>query len=326
MVTDIIVGVYAVGTGLGDLGHRPHACVSEPQAPGGQRLWPSALLSTGCARPSRPPGAGLTLSSRPHSASDGSTETLAMVVVEPGELLSSPEFEGGPFSSQSDETSLSTTASSVTPTSELLPLGPVDGRSCSVDSAYGTLSPTSLQDFVAPAPVAEPAPRPPESPQAPSPPPSPRLRRRTPVQLLPRLPHLLKSKSEASLLQLLSGATTRGASPAPSRSLSELCLAVTVSGTRTQGSPREAGPSWVHRGAPGPGSGPKPSELEGRTSCPAEEPERPPRRGRELPLGASPRIQPEPHPGISAQHRKLTLAQLYRIRTTLLLNSTLTAS
>ncbi|KFQ93730.1 hypothetical protein Y956_10622, partial [Nipponia nippon] len=28
----------------------------------------------------------------------------------------------------------------------------------------------------------------------------------------------------------------------------------------------------------------------------------------------------------SAQHRKLTLAQLYRIRTTLLLNSTLTAS
>ncbi|XP_039109166.1 pleckstrin homology domain-containing family G member 5 isoform X3 [Hyaena hyaena] len=261
-----------------------------------------------------------------HCASDGSTETLAMVVVEPGEPLSSPEFEGGPFSSQSDETSLSTTASSVTPTSELLPLGPVDGRSCSVDSAYGTLSPTSLQDFVAPAPVAEPAPRPPESPQAPSPPPSPRLRRRTPVQLLPRLPHLLKSKSEASLLQLLSGATACGAPPAPSRSLSELCLAVTVSGTRTQGSPREAGPSWVHRGAPGPGSGPKPSELEGRTSCPAGEPERPPRRGRELPLGTSPRIQPEPHPGISAQHRKLTLAQLYRIRTTLLLNSTLTAS
>ncbi|XP_058575266.1 pleckstrin homology domain-containing family G member 5 isoform X4 [Neofelis nebulosa] len=261
-----------------------------------------------------------------HCASDGSTETLAMVVVEPGEPLSSPEFEGGPFSSQSDETSLSTTASSVTPTSELLPLGPVDGRSCSMDSAYGTLSPTSLQDFVAPAPVVEPAPRPPELPQAPSPPPSPRLRRRTPVQLLPRPPHLLKSKSEASLLQLLSGATARGAPPAPSRSLSELCLAVTVSGTRTQGSPQEAGPSWVHRGAPSPGSGPKPSELEGRTRCPAEAPERPTRRSRELSLGASPRVQPEPHPGISAQHRKLTLAQLYRIRTTLLLNSTLTAS
>uniref|UniRef100_A0A8C8WVP5 Pleckstrin homology and RhoGEF domain containing G5 n=1 Tax=Panthera leo TaxID=9689 RepID=A0A8C8WVP5_PANLE len=255
-----------------------------------------------------------------HCASDGSTETLAMVVVEPGEPLSSPEFEGGPFSSQSDETSLGTTASSVTPTSELLPLGPVDGRSCSMDSAYGTLSPTSLRDFVAPAPAVEPAPRPPELPQAPSPPPSPRLRRRTPVQLLPRPPHLLKSKSEASLLQLLSGATARGAPPAPSRSLSELCLAVTVSGTRTQGSPQEAGPSWVHQGAPSPGSGPKP------TRCPAGAPERPTRRSRELSLGASPRVQPKPHPGISAQHRKLTLAQLYRIRTTLLLNSTLTAS
>ncbi|XP_030876237.1 pleckstrin homology domain-containing family G member 5 isoform X3 [Leptonychotes weddellii] len=261
-----------------------------------------------------------------HCASDGSTETLALVVVEPGELLSSPEFEGGPFGSQSDETSVSTTASSITPTSELLPLGPADGRSCSMDSAYGTLSPTSLQDFVAPAPMAEPVPRPPDLPQAPSPPPSPRLRRRTPVQLLPRLPHLLKSRSEASLLQLLSGATACGALPAPSRSLSELCLAVTVPGMRTQGSPQEAGPSWVRRGTPSPGRGPKPLEPEGRTSCPAGEPERPARRSKELPLGASPRVQPEPPPGISAQHRKLTLAQLYRIRTTLLLNSTLTAS
>ncbi|XP_058408753.1 pleckstrin homology domain-containing family G member 5 isoform X1 [Diceros bicornis minor] len=261
-----------------------------------------------------------------HCASDGSTETLAMVVVEPGETLSSPEFEGGPFSSQSDETSLSTTASSVTPTSELLPLGPVDGRSCSMDSAYGTLSPTSLQDFVAPAPMVEPAPRPPDLPQAPSPPPSPRVRRRNPVQLLPRPPPLLKSKSEASLLQLLSGATPHGAPPAPSRSLSELCLAATVPDTRTWGSPWEAGPSWDCREAPCPGSGPKLSELEGRTSFPAGEPEEPARRSRELPSGASPRVQPEPPPGISSQHRKLTLAQLYRIRTTLLLNSTLTAS
>lgn len=261
-----------------------------------------------------------------HCASDGSTETLAMVVVEPGETLSSPEFEGGPFSSQSDETSLSTTASSVTPTSELLPLGPVGGRSCSTDSAYGTLSPTSLQDFVTPAPVTEPAPQPPELPQAPSPPPSPRLRRRTPVQLLPRLPHLLKSKSEASLLQLLSGTTTRGAPPAPSRSLSELCLAATVSGIRTRSSPQEAGLSWNYRGSPVPGSGPELSEMGGRTNCLAGESEQPSRRSRELLLGALPRVQPEPPPGISAQHRKLTLAQLYRIRTTLLLSSTLTAS
>lgn len=249
-----------------------------------------------------------------------------MVVVEPGETLSSPEFEGGPFSSQSDETSLSTTASSVTPTSELLPLGPVGSRSCSTDSAYGTLSPTSLQDFVTPAPMTEPAPRPPELPQAPSPPPSPRLRRRTPVQLLPRLPRLLKSKSEASLLQLLSGATTHGAPPAPSRSLSELCLATTVSGIRTRSSPQEAGPSWNYRGFPVPGSGPESSEMEGRTNCLAGESEEHCRRSRGLPLGASPHVQPEPPPGISAQHRRLTLAQLYRIRTTLLLSSTLTAS
>ncbi|XP_010848500.1 PREDICTED: pleckstrin homology domain-containing family G member 5 [Bison bison bison] len=259
-----------------------------------------------------------------HCASDGSTETLAMVVVEPGELLSSPEFRGNPFSSQSDETSLSTTASSVTPTSELLPLGPVDGRSCSMDSAYGTLSPTSLQDFMAPAPTVESAPRPPELPPAPSPPPSPRLRRRTPVQLLPCLPHLLKSKSEASLLQLLSGATTRRVPPAPSRSLSEVCLAATVPGTRTRGSCQEAGPNWYCQGAPGPG--PQLAELEGRAHCPGGEPEGPTRRSRELSSGASTRVQPEPPQGISAQHRKLTLAQLYRIRTTLLLNSTLTAS
>ncbi|XP_036204107.1 pleckstrin homology domain-containing family G member 5 isoform X1 [Myotis myotis] len=261
-----------------------------------------------------------------HCASDGSTETLAMVVLEPGETLSSPEFEGGPFSSQSDEMSLSTTASSVTPTSELLALGPGDGRSCSMDSAYGTLSPTSLQDFATPAPAAEPAPRPLDLPQAPSPPPSPRLRRRTPVQLLPRLPHLLKSKSEASLLQLLAGAATQGAPPAPSRSRSELCLAATATGMRTRGSPHEDGPRWNCGGAPSPGSGSQPLEMEGRTACLAGEPEGPARRSRELFSGASPRVQPEPPPGISAQHRKLTLAQLYRIRTTLLLNSTLTAS
>nr|XP_051712858.1 pleckstrin homology domain-containing family G member 5 isoform X7 [Oryctolagus cuniculus] len=262
-----------------------------------------------------------------HCVSDGSTETLAVVVVEPGETLSSPESDGGPFSAPSDETSLSTTASSVTPTSELLPLGPVDGRSCSMDSAYGTLSPASLRDFVTPAPVAEPVPQPPELAQAPSPLPSPRLRRRTPVQLLPRLPHLVKSRSEASLLQLLSGAAARGAPPGPSRSLSELCLAAAAPRTRTQGSPREAGPGWDCQGAPGPGSGSKPPEPKDRDSWRAREPAGSSGKShRELASGASPRAQPELPAGISAQHRKLTLAQLYRIRTTLLLNSTLTAS
>lgn len=246
-----------------------------------------------------------------------------MVAVEPGQTPSSPESEGGPLSSQSDEMSLGTTTSSVTPTSELLALGPGDGRSRSMDSAYGTLSPSSLQDFATPAAPAEPPPRPLDPPQAPSPPPSPRLRRRTPVQLLPRL---LKSKSEASLLQLLAGATAPGTPPAPSRSLSELCLAATATGGRTRGSPLDAGPRWDCGGAPRPGGGSQPSETEGGTACLAGEPDAPPRRSRELPPGGSPRAQPEPPPGIAAQHRKLTLAQLYRIRTTLLLNSTLTAS
>lgn len=257
-------------------------------------------------------------------ASDGSTETLAMVVVEPGETLSSPELDHGPFSSQSDEASLSNTTSSVTPTSELLPLGPVDGRSCSMDSAYGTLSPTSLQDFVAPHPVVEPVP----VPQTPSPQPSPRLRRRTPVQLLPRLPHLLKSKSEASLLQLLSGTATHVPPPAPSRSLSELCLITMAPGVRTQSSLQEGGPGWNCPEACGPcHSNPQLSESENRPSHVAGGPaDSARRRCREMPCGTVPRVQPEPSPGISAQHRKLTLAQLYRIRTTLLLNSTLTAS
>lgn len=254
-----------------------------------------------------------------------------MVVVEPGETLSSPEFDPGPFGSQSDETSLSNTASSITPTSELLPLGPVDGRSCSMDSAYGTLSPTSLQDFVAPPPVVEQVPlsQPLELPQTPSPPSSPRLRRRTPVQLLPRLPHLLKSKSEASLLQLLSGSTTRIVPPAPSRSLSELCLITVVPGVRTQSSLKEGGPAWNCPGDCGPSHGPELSEPESRASRLTGEPEDSASRGcRKMPSGAAPRVQPEPPPpqGMSAQHRKLTLAQLYRIRTTLLLNSTLTAS
>lgn len=261
-----------------------------------------------------------------HGASESSTETLAVVVVEPGETLSSPEFGSGPFGSQSDETSLGTTASSITPTSELLPLGPADGRSCSMDSAYGTLSPSSPQDFAAPAPVVEPMPQPVESPRTPLPPPSPHHCRHAPVQLLPRPFYLLKSKSEASLLQLLSGAAPHGAHPAPSRSHSELCLAAATPATRTQCSPQEVGPSWDCR-TPSPASGPGPLEVQNRTSCQARYPAGPAKRSyRELPSGASPLAQPGPPPGLSAQHRKLTLAQLYRIRTTLLLNSTLTVS
>ncbi|KAM6108781.1 LOW QUALITY PROTEIN: pleckstrin homology domain-containing family G member 5 [Pterocles gutturalis] len=253
--------------------------------------------------------------------SDGSTETLAVVAADGGDELSSPDWDAGPFGSTSDGSSIGTGTSigtaAETPTQELpagalpvpLPHGtapPASGcRSSSIDSAYGTLSPTSLQDFSQqPGAGGEegreplPAPRPP----------SPRLRRRMPVQRLPCPARVLKSKSEASLPQLLPAAPSAPLSQ--SRSLSDLC----ASSPRTSQAP---GPL----AAPG-SSGSSTSEL--------SEPEEPAESPASLPgeLGRNPpptarRTLSDPQ---SAQHRKLTLAQLYRLRTTLLLNSTLTAS
>ncbi|NWV14536.1 PKHG5 protein, partial [Ptilonorhynchus violaceus] len=264
--------------------------------------------------------------------SDGSTETLAMVAADGGDELSSPDWDTGPFSSTSDGSSISTSTSigtgtsaetptsSETPTRELpagalpVPLphsvaSPASGcRSSSIDSAYGTLSPASLRDFGRqPEGTAEEGREPSLAPPAPRPG-SPRLRRRTPVQLLPCPARVLKSKSEASLPQLLSPS-----SPGPlsqSRSLSDLCA----------GSPRTS-QDPAPLAAPG-SSGSSTSELsepeesvESPVSLPAELRRDPPPPAR--------RTLSDPQ---SAQHRKLTLAQLYRIRTTLLLNSTLTAS
>ncbi|NXW50051.1 PKHG5 protein, partial [Nyctiprogne leucopyga] len=252
--------------------------------------------------------------------SDGSTETLAVVVTDGGDELSSPDWDTGPFGSTSDGssvstgTSIGTSTSAETPTRELpagalavpLPHGtaPSAGgcRSSSIDSAYGTLSPTSLRDFgQQPEGTAKERQELPPAPRAPS----PRLRRRTPVQLLPCPARVLKSKSEASLPQLLP--------PAPlsqSRSLSDLC-ASTPRTNQALGPPAS------------PGSG-------GSSTSELSEPEEPVESPASLPgdLGRDPppvarRTLSDPQ---SAQHRKLTLAQLYRIRTTLLLNSTLTAS
>ncbi|NWY33646.1 PKHG5 protein, partial [Pheucticus melanocephalus] len=264
--------------------------------------------------------------------SDGSTETLAMVAAEGGDELSSPDWDAGPFSSTSDGSSVSTSASigtgasvetptsTDTPTQELpagalpvpLPRGvasPGSGcRSSSIDSAYGTLSPASLRDFgQQPEGTAEEGQEPCLAPPAPRPA-SPRLRRRTPVQLLPCPARVLKSKSEASLPQLLSPT-----SPGPlsqSRSLSDLCA----------GSPR-TGQEPAPQAAPG-SSGSSTSELS-EPEEPAESPASLPGELRRDPQPPARRTLSDPQ---AAQHRKLTLAQLYRIRTTLLLNSTLTAS
>ncbi|NWX51162.1 PKHG5 protein, partial [Steatornis caripensis] len=255
--------------------------------------------------------------------SDSSTETLAVVAVDGGDELSSPDWDTGPFASTSDGSSVGTGTSADTPTSaktptwELpagampvpLPRGaaaPASGcRSSSIDSAYGTLSPTSLRDLgQRPEGVAEEGQEPPLAPR----PPSPRLRRRTPVQLLPCPTRVLKSKSEASLPQLLLPGP-----PGPlsqSRSLSDLC----------------ASPPWT-RQAPGP---PATSGSSGSSTSELSEPEEPGEGRASLPgelghntLPPARRTLSDPQ---SAQHRKLTLTQLYRIRTTLLLNSTLTAS
>ncbi|KAM6402576.1 LOW QUALITY PROTEIN: pleckstrin homology domain-containing family G member 5 [Rhynochetos jubatus] len=222
--------------------------------------------------------------------SDGSTETLAVVdSVE----LSSPEWE--PFGS-SDGSSVGTGTSAETPLQEpptgALPVPPLPSgcRSASVDSAYGTLSPTSPRDF-----SQQPAGGPPPTqgaPPAPSSPPSPRLRRRTPVQ------RLLKSRSEANLPRLLPP-------PAPlahTRSLSDLCdppsqLAPHPPRTnRAPGPPPDTGSSSTSASELS-----EPEGSPGGVSChdPPSAPPRPPR---------------------------LTLAQLYRLRTMLLLNATLTAS
>ncbi|NXC44422.1 PKHG5 protein, partial [Penelope pileata] len=262
--------------------------------------------------------------------SDSSTETISVVVVDGSEELSSPDSDVGPFGSPSDSTSVSTGTSASTatgtstgtPTGELpagslpLPHGmalqPGSCCSVSIDSAYGTLSPTSLrdlarqQDVVAEEGRDTPAPRPP----------SPRLRRRTPVQLLPCKARVLKSKSEASLLQLLAGP------PAPlsqTRSLSDLCAAPPGPPLlpRTHCTPGCAAPS-----AGSSSSGDSASELS-ETEEPTESPgpsQGPPSCSLKPPARRTLSDPP------SAQHRKLTLAQLYRIRTTLLLNSSLTAS
>ncbi|XP_069730665.1 pleckstrin homology domain-containing family G member 5 isoform X2 [Phaenicophaeus curvirostris] len=261
--------------------------------------------------------------------SDGSTETLA--VVDGGDELSSPDWDAGPFGSTSDGSSVGTStsvgtgtsadtpSSAETPTRELpagalpvpLPHGAAASaggcRSSSIDSAYGTLSPASLQDFSQQPEGAAEEGRQRDPPAAPRPP-SPRLRRRMPVQLLSCPARVLKSKSEASLPQLLP--------PGPlaplghSRSLSDL----------------HAGPPWTGR-APGPPAAPGSS---GSSTSELSEPEEPgespvslPGKLNRDPPGAARRTLSDPQ---AAQHRRLTLAQLYRIRTTMLLNSTLTAS
>lgn len=289
----------------------------------------------------------------PYSLSDSSTETISVVVVDASQGPPSPDFEGGPFSSQSDETSISTTASSTTPTMELCEVLPASAshclepepgacRSASIDSAYGTLSPTSLQEFAERQRQQQEAAAAEEEEaeegcsavlsQRAS---SPKLRRQTPVQLLPAKAKVLKSKSEANLLQLVPASLHL----TQSRSLSELCPGMFLWGpprtrdSRAQRAARVGGAGGCSSSSSS-SSNSSSSELSEAEELPSRvvhvspaldvasegpQPLCPPGEG----LPAAHRTLSDPQ---AIQHRKLTLAQLYRIRTTLLLNSTLTAS
>ncbi|KAL8198633.1 UNVERIFIED_CONTAM: Pleckstrin y domain-containing G member 5 [Gekko kuhli] len=286
--------------------------------------------------------------------SDGSTETISVVVVDTSEGPPSPDFEIGPFSSQSDEASISTTASSITPTMELcepLPAGaphclnpePGTCRSASIDSAYGTLSPTSIQEFAEQERQQQPETAEEEEDCATTPSQragSPKLRRQTPVQLLLSKTKVLKSKSEANLLQLAPSFLALQLSQ--SRSLSELCPDVCLLASPRTSRPRNRrGSKAAGTGAGSSSSNSSASELSEteESSLPrvcvssalaaasSEGLPQPPCRltselqGEELPAACRTLSDSQ-----TIHHRKLTLAQLYRIRTTLLLNSTLTAS
>ncbi|XP_068096533.1 pleckstrin homology domain-containing family G member 5 isoform X2 [Hyperolius riggenbachi] len=341
------------------------------------------------------------------SPSDSSTETISVVVVDACEDLSSPETEQGPFSSQSDETSISTTASSVTPTRDMyetmetpdqspvvesnyLKLEPNGCRSSSIDSAYGTLSPTSLEEFVErqQQELAEER----ESVSSQRSNSSPKLKRRTPVQLLPCKTKVLKSKSEANLLHLISVSPTNHTEDesqlSQSKSLCELFISPrpehfldcdghnnqsgrhsakrtslvehTLKNAEELVKPRsqsdcarrqvvnlsscsssssdlsdsvETGFCKDHDKLTDPLSDQLDSlpefELDPEShiyssSFPEQCCEDTDREMDDVSAsGCAKRTMSDPQ---SSQHRKLTLAQLYRIRTTLLLNSTLTAS
>ncbi|XP_075136065.1 pleckstrin homology domain-containing family G member 5 isoform X1 [Leptodactylus fuscus] len=340
------------------------------------------------------------------SQSDSSTETISVVVIDACEDLSSPETEQGPFSSQSDEASISTTASSITPTRDMfesmetsdanpvvdsnyLKLEPNACRSSSIDSAYGTLSPTSLEEFVErqQQEMTEEERESVTSQRSTS----PKLKRRTPVQLLPCKSKVLKSKSEANLLHLISTEPTDHSNEdvqlTQSKSLCELFMsprtdnfvdsdndknvqARYVSHKRTSLVERSLRKAEEHLAKPRSHSDCARQNIVNLSSCSssssdlsdsdemrfsksAEDPlseqldslpdfelDSPSQEysgsyteqyvednGSETDNAAAPgcarRTMSDPQSG---QHRKLTLAQLYRIRTTLLLNSTLTAS
>ncbi|KAI4823423.1 hypothetical protein KUCAC02_012007, partial [Chaenocephalus aceratus] len=316
------------------------------------------------------------------SQSDGSTETLSVMDIdEPSEQPPAPNMnlEGSgekdsdvdPLSERSEvEQSTLRVHSSVYCDEETDP----QGRSLSMDSAYGTLSPESLLgepqpgqteggEEVEEAEIDEMEEEDEEEEDAASLGSqisviqSSRPRRRPHVQprlhSLQRLSTLTLSRSEDNLLQRLYGKTQttdtpssqgpdqserRVASPlAHSRSLTELgqnclemfssdidrsedCLSAIsnkLSATLKRAEAKQAPPT-----PPGECEEPRDHSSDGETAPPACVE----RINDTTAPSDSGEMSPKKRKSPVQQHKKLTLAQLYRIRTTLVLNSTLTAS
>uniref|UniRef100_A0A7N8Y123 Pleckstrin homology domain containing, family G (with RhoGef domain) member 5b n=1 Tax=Mastacembelus armatus TaxID=205130 RepID=A0A7N8Y123_9TELE len=245
------------------------------------------------------------------SQSDGSTETLSVMDVDEASEHQEPPATNKAFGGttkedsdsdvatlseveQSQSTSTHTIQSSIYSEPNSDELDP-QYRSLSMDSAYGTLSPESLLRELQPQPMVQ----------------SSKPRRRPPVQprlhSLQRLSTLTLSRSEDNLLQHFHGKT-----PISHTGMDTLLLAHSKSLS-------ELGQNCMELLS---------NDLDQSDDClsmsmPSEK------------LYASlTRAEARRSHGVAAgqcesqtnQHKKLTLAQLYRIRTTLVLNSTLTAS
>uniref|UniRef100_A0A670ZKU1 Pleckstrin homology and RhoGEF domain containing G5 n=1 Tax=Pseudonaja textilis TaxID=8673 RepID=A0A670ZKU1_PSETE len=264
--------------------------------------------------------------------SDGSTDTISIITAETSEEFLPPSSNGSQFLPPVEELSLCPLPNSATPSLEggdripdtpraLSKPEPSPCSCSSFDSAYRTLSLGSLHELGEPSlPQGETAATG-----------SPKLRRQTPVQLLPAKTKVLKSKSEANLAQVLSPSL----SLIQSQSLSELSPPLLLSGAPPMQEPQGQPLCRAFSGSSDNSSTSQLSEAEETTCgspglmaavsngapspCWPEDEEQPPSEE----LSEDQQAFSDPP---TIQHRKLTLGQLYRLHTTLLLNSTLTAS
>ncbi|XP_051895213.1 pleckstrin homology domain-containing family G member 5-like isoform X2 [Pristis pectinata] len=175
-----------------------------------------------------------------HSQSDSVSETVSIAITDVNEDLFSTDNEVAIFASQSDDASLQSMLSSNTTTQELLNHGVASSgllipnakglvlesngcHSASVDSAYGTLSPCSVQEFgVQPQESANEFGASTPSLKLSS----PQIHQQHPVQSLRCKYNIYKSKSEASLPQLISSSSDSHSTnwPSLSKSLTEISV------------------------------------------------------------------------------------------------------